>query len=123
MTQITRSVTADDLQPLLKAAKEATVAWVDHGRLVSAPAGFSFREGQYRFGLPAGTLAESVVVSLSVDAGVMYFDLRGVRVRGPAVRIEAPEGTARTLDWFEVEVDRQAAWHYGSLREHERRTD
>jgi hypothetical protein len=123
LTEITRSVTADDLRSLLDGASEATIAWVEDGHLTSWPTAFNSREGRYRFGLPAGTMSEGVVVSLSVDAGAMYFDLRGVRVRGPVKRIDAPEGTAPSLEWFEVGVERETAWHYGTLRENERRDE
>jgi hypothetical protein len=123
LTEITRSATSNDLRPLLEAARDATIAWVADGRLASAPVAFRFNEGQYRFGTPAGTLSDDVVVSLSVDDGAMYFDLRGVRVRGPVRRIDAPEGTVPSLDWFEVGVERETAWHYGTLREHERRRE
>lgn len=123
MTEITRSATAADLRPLLEAAREATIAWVEGGQLASWPTAFDFNGGRYRFGLPAGTLSEDMVVSLSIDAGAMYFDLRGVRVRGPAKRTEALEGTAPSVDWFEVQVERETAWHYGTLREHEHRRE
>lgn len=120
MTQITRTVTAADLRPLLEGATSATVAWVQEGQLMAAEAAFSFRDEEYRFALAEGMPAEGTEVSLLIDSGVQYFELRGVRVRGPARQIEAPLNASTGLDWFAVDLEREVAWHYGTLRENER---
>lgn len=114
MPEITRAVTPADLRALLERSRFATVAWDDAGTIAAWPCAFAFEDGCYRFGLPPGELREDNEVALVVDAGPMYFDLRGVRVRGPA-RLRNGERPGE-LAWFEVEPALEVAWHYGRMR-------
>lgn len=113
MKEITRAVTTADLAEFLGEATRATVAWSDGGDVVAEPAAFRYEGGRYLVGLPAGRLSAGVEVAALIDGGPMYFDLRGVRLRGPAVPVSGEGG----LDWFEVRPEREVAWHYGTLRQ------
>lgn len=114
MTEITRAVTASDLGGLLASATRASVAWNDDGQVAAAPAAFRYRDRRYLIGLPPGLLEVGAEVSVVIDEGPWYFDLRGVRVRGP-VSADG-EGGGDGLQWFEVRPEREVAWHYGTLR-------
>jgi hypothetical protein len=114
MPEITRKVTPADLSDLLASADRATVGWNNSGEVAAAPAAFRCEDGRYCIGLPTGTLAEGTEVAAVVDEGPMYFDLRGVRVRGQITKLDDDRGG---LDWFEVKPAREVAWHYGTLRE------
>ena len=114
MANITRAVTASDLTGLLTSAKVAIVAWNRDGQVAAEPAAFRFVNGRYLIGLPPAMLREHTEVAALIDDGPLYFDLRGVRVRG---RISAvPEAQGDGLEWFEVKPEREVAWHYGTLR-------
>jgi hypothetical protein len=115
MTRITRATTARDLADFLAAARLAVVAWNRDGQVAAAPAAFRFANGRYVIGVAPGTLTEHAEVVALIDEGPMYFDLRGVRVRGRIAVSDDARGGA--LDWFVVEPEREVAWHYGRLRE------
>lgn len=114
MTDVTRRVDAHDLATLLESARVATAAWDDNGRPAAAPVAFSFVDEQYLVGWPPGSAPASGIVSLLIDAGKNYFDLRGVRVRGPLTPADAVAGSS--LEWTVVEPERVTAWHYGAMR-------
>ncbi len=115
MTNITRAVTASDLADFLASARLATVAWNREGQVAAEPAAFRFANGRYFIGAAPGMLTEHTEVAALIDDGPMYFDLRGVRVRG---RISvSDEAQSDALEWFVVEPEREVAWHYGTLRE------
>lgn len=113
-TEVTRAVTPTDLADLLRAARVASLAWSEGGQVAAEPVAFDYRHGVYRFGLAPGRFPGDVEATLVVDAGPRYFELRGVRVRGIASRLPAaPQGS---LEWFELQPEREIAWHYGRLR-------
>jgi len=74
---------------------------------------FRFVEGKYFVGAASGTVVEGAQVAVLIDDGEMYFDLRGVRVRGRLSRT-TPITTA-ALEWFEVHPELVVAWDYGSM--------
>lgn len=113
--EITRAATPRDLASFLTSARIASVAWATDGEIAAAPAAFRHDAGRYLVGLPPGTLAEGQEVAVLIDGGPMYFDLRGVRIRGPLGPAEEKRGDG--LQWFEVRPEREVAWHYGTLRE------
>lgn len=115
MATVTRAVTADDLAELLALARRASVAWNRDGQIMATPAAFRFKDGRYLIGVPPETLSEGAEVTVLIDEGPMYFDLRGVRIRGPVTVVET--GRDDGLHWFAVKPRREVAWHYGSLRE------
>lgn len=114
MAEITRAVTPSDLIDLLQSSGRAVVAWGSDGDVVAEPARFRFVDGRYLIGLPGSMLADGSEVSVVVDAGPFYFDLRGVRVRGRAAL--TGERTETGAEWFEVHPALEVAWHYGTLR-------
>lgn len=114
MTEVTRKVDARDLEVLLSQATIATAAWNENGQPAAAPVAFSYDDGTYRVGWPAGTAPGTVFVSLLIDAGAHYFDLRGVRIRGPHSRLHVVGAT--DLEWTVVAPERVTAWHYGTMR-------
>lgn len=83
--------------------------------MAAEPAAFRYRDSAYRFGLLPGLFPGGVQVALVVDAGPMYFDLRGIRVRGVATRVTGHDESG--LEWFEVAPEREVAWHYGRMRD------
>jgi hypothetical protein len=113
-TRVTRAVSPADLAGLLRVSRYATVAWAGSDGVAAEPAAFDFTAGTYRFGLVPGRFPAGIEATLVVDAGRMYFDLRGVRVRGIATRVPAASGP---LEWFEVAPEREFAWHYGRMRD------
>jgi hypothetical protein len=114
MKRITRALAPTDLADLLAASTSASVACQNEGELMAAPAAFLYDAGRYCIGVPVGVLRDGAEVAVVMDEGPMYFDLRGVRVRGPVAAIErADDG----LEWFDVVPEREVAWHYGTLRE------
>ena len=115
MVTITRAVTVRDLDDLLSTARFATVAWNRDGQVAAEPAAFRFVGGKYFIGLAPGLLTRGTEVAALVDEGPMYFDLRGVRVRGRISATDEIQG--RELAWFEVEPEREVAWNYGMMRE------
>ena len=115
MTKITRVTTVSHLAEFLNATSRATVAWSHDGQIVAEPVAFRFKGGKYLIGTPPEHLAADAVVAVLIDDGSMYFDLRGVRIRGPTTAME--EGHGGGLSWFEVKPEREVAWHYGILRE------
>jgi hypothetical protein len=114
MPRITRAVTPRDLPDLLASSSVAVVAWNDGGQIAAEPVVFRFADGRYLLGVPPRRLKEHSEVALLVDSGVMYFELRGVRVRGRLTRASTARGDA--LEWFEVVPERETAWHYGRMR-------
>ncbi len=115
MTRITRAVTASDLEQLLASSDRASVAWNNAGQIAAEPVAFRFRDGKYLIGLAAGTLTAGQEVAVVIDEGPMYFDLRGVRVRGRTLVVG--DGAEEPLEWFEVAPEHEVSWHYGTLRE------
>lgn len=115
VTDITRAVTTKDLEGLLEEAEVALVAWSRDGHIAAEPAAFRFESGMYFIGLPPGTLSEDTEVAALIDDGALYFDLRGVRVRGRISSSSDAQGGG--LDWFVIQPEREVAWDYGRLRE------
>lgn len=112
--EITRAVTPADLGKLLRSARCAAIAWADGARVAAEPVAFHSGGSDYTFGLRPGVFPGGAEVTLVVDAGPMYFHLRGVRVRGAATR--APAHGEGGLEWFQIAPEREVAWHYGRMR-------
>ncbi len=75
-----------------------------------------YEGGRYRIGFEPGAAAPepSAEVVLVADEGVLFFELRGVYVRGTAgpVHVSGEDGAR----WFDVEPSRVSAWNYGRMR-------
>lgn len=118
--QITRAIDADEVTDLLRRPRRAAVAFVRDGAITAQPVALLGAEGDYWIGLPmdeSQPLPEAGArVSVLVDDGTEYFDLRGARLRGHATGGEAPGGASPGLHWMRVVPERIVAWHYGRLR-------
>jgi len=118
--RVTRDVEVSALRDLLDHPLRATVAFVDGGAVALLPARVRDDAGAYRFGILADGAAnlDTREVVLVVDDGCYWFELRGVSVRGMAVRIEASTGAgADRLAWYAIEPRRVLAWDYAAIRE------
>jgi hypothetical protein len=116
---VTRDVAPDALRNLLDRPPRATVAFVEAGAPDALPAHACVRAGRHLFALAATAPAlEGREVVLLVDDGPYWFELRGVSVRGIAVRAAPPPGDdASDLGWYAIDVRRVLAWDYGAIRE------
>jgi hypothetical protein len=116
--RVTRDVEPSALPDLLDHPARATVAFVDRDRTTLLPARARLGGGRHRFALDAGAPAlDGHEVVLVVDDGSYWFELRGISVRGMAVRAGTPETRANDLVWYAVEPRRVLAWDYGTIRE------
>jgi hypothetical protein len=91
----------------------------DHDEVDVLPVRARFHGDTCRFGvLPGGaTDFENREVSLVIDDGMYWFELRGVSVRGMAAPHAAPAETAAAgLTWYAIEPRRVLAWDYGTIR-------
>lgn len=115
--QITRAVRPEDLPGMLERPPRANVAFARDGTVEVVPAAFRFVEGRYVFGVQDGGPEPDDSVSLVVDDGRYYNELRGFRVQGIAAAAELPSGAPTGLRWLEAVADKVVAWHYGRMRE------
>lgn len=114
----TRLVRIDDVRDLLQSPPRANIAWASGDAVAAAPVALRYDGGRWLIGIAAGAPMPRAgdVVSVMVDDGVWFFDLRGVWVRGPAAPAEPRPGATPGLSWLEVTPDKSVAWHYATLR-------
>lgn len=113
---VTRDVDPDALADLRDHPPRASLAFVADGEVQLLPVRARHLDGAYRFGVPASAaldLSEREVV-LVIDSGPFWFELRGLSVRGTALRT-ADSGDG--LSWYAIDTRRILAWDYSSLRE------
>lgn len=118
--QVTRDVPVAVMRHLLAHPRRATVAFVDDAAVELLPARFRFSADAYLFGVRGGDTGIDLTnreVVLLIDDGEYWFELRGVSVRGVAMRVDPPEGEPDRLVWHAVEPRRVLAWDYGTIRE------
>jgi hypothetical protein len=119
MGGVTRDVDVSSLQGLLADPPRATVAFVTDDGAELLPARARLSRGVYSFGIleaATGALAGREVV-LMVDDGAYWFELRGVSVRGTAVRTDpSPAHAERGFAWYAIEPRRVLAWDYAAIR-------
>jgi hypothetical protein len=127
---VTRDVDPGSLRDLLEGSSRTCLAWAtDAGpTIVPAaawfPAGFDGAPGSASVHVEAGEAlppASREVVAL-VDAGIWWFDLRAVYVRGTLRPADGKDheglgGEAAGALAAVVEPTKVTAWHYGQLRE------
>ncbi len=119
MKRVTRDIDPASAQDLLERVPRACLSFAgDEGPQVE-PVLFVLRDGRYLVGIsvdagrrPDG--GQEVVVL--IDEGVLFFDLRGISIRGRVTPCGAPAGAADRRTWFEVAPERTAAWDYATLR-------
>ena len=56
-------------------------------------------------------------VTILIDEGTQWFDLRAIRIHGRVREAEPSTQPAPQGEWLEVERSKMVAWHYGSMRE------
>lgn len=118
MKHITRDIDPVDAQDLLQHPPRASLAYAGDSGPCALPIAFVWRDGRYLVGLPAPIdLQVDQEVVLLVDAGVRFFDLRAIYIRGRVRPIDSPAKTPADRAWFEVLPTKIAAWDYGTLRE------
>ena len=118
--RVTRDVEPSALQELREHPPRATVAFVDRDAVDLVPARTRFSDATYRFGVLANVAPdfENREVVLVIDDGPYWFELRGISVRGVAIRIDQPgQRDAGALIWYAIKPRRVLAWDYGAIRE------
>src|SRR5512143_4054460 len=118
MTRVTQRLAPTALPDLLETGR-ANVAFDDDGTAGVAPVAFRFADGGYWIGLAADgaqRLLASRRVTLVVDDGWYWFELRAVCVQGVVEPASTPPaGLAASLRWLEVMPRRVSAWDYATL--------
>jgi hypothetical protein len=116
--RVTRRVRPEDLAGLLRQPPRACLAFARDGAVEAMPVAFHRSEARYLVGLPeGGSPPLDAPVRLLIDDGYHYFDLRGVWAIGRLTPCAAPAlANATGLEWFEVVVEKAAAWNYGTMR-------
>ena len=117
---VTRDVAPERLRDLLDRPPRATVAFVRLGEAEVLPARARLLDDRHLFAVPTSTSPslDGQEVVLLVDDGPYWFELRGVSVRGIAVRTDAPRSDdAPGITWYAIDARRVAAWDYGAIRE------
>ena len=118
--RVTRDVSLAAVGDLLQSPPRGTVAFTHDGAVDVLPARARCGPDTYAFGVArdAAVDLEHREVVLVIDAGSSsWFELRGLSVRGIAVRIEPPTSERFGLTWYAIEPRRVLAWDYGALRE------
>jgi len=122
MKRITRTVELDAVRDLLERPPRATLAFTRDGRIDAHPVSFVYRSGSYFFGMQAGPGADAIESAaharLLIDEGCYHTELRGLWLLGKPVPADpAHEGGGEVLRWFELQVEKTAAWDYDLMRE------
>ena len=114
---VTRDVEVAAVGDLLEHPPRATVAFVTGSAVDLLPANARFRGNAHLFGVQADAAPDldDREVVLVIDDGRYWFELRGISVRGMAVRIEPPGGEDR-LVWYTIKPRRVLAWDYSAIR-------
>lgn len=115
----TRRVPLDAVRDLLEAPPRASIAFRSADGIESTPVGFRFQAGRYWIGIPR-TAMESTpgpgeLVTLLIDDGSWFFDLRGLRVRGRTAANTPTDGAAASPAWLELTPEEVVAWDFGTL--------
>lgn len=114
MTGTTNRIGFEEAADLLESGR-ACVSFVVDGRPRVEPAVVRYEGGRFLVGIdgaPPGP--DATEVTLVVDEGVHFFDLRAMHVRGTPARLDPPLDGART--WLAVTPTRVTCWDYGRLR-------
>lgn len=120
MKQVTRDIDPGLAQDLLEQVPRACIAFAGDDGPQTMPIVFVWRDRHYLVGIPETaeqrpSAGQEVV--LLIDAGIYYFDLRAIYIRGHLQATEAPPGAQAGRAWFEVVAFKTVAWDYGALRE------
>ena len=119
MKRVTRDIDPGSARDLLQRVPRACIAFVSEDGPRAQPVAFAWRDGRHLAGIPTDAdraPSAGQEVTLLIDEGVHFFELRGVSLRGRIEPASAPEGAPDGHVWFEVVPARVAAWDYGTLR-------
>ncbi len=120
ITPITRGISPDLAQELLKRAPRACISFACDHCAHAQPVALASPDRRFLVGLPQDAQCLPVPgqeVVLLVDEGIHFFDLRAVSIRGRAQPAAAPPGLLADLRWFEVIPERIGGWDFGALRQ------
>lgn len=115
MTSVTNRIPFEEAADLLSSAR-ACVAFVVDGRPRVEPADVRYDSSRFLVGLADDSrfVCDVSEVSLVIDEGTYFFDLRAISVRGVPSPVDGPTDTG--LRWIEFEPTRVTCWDYGRLR-------
>ncbi len=120
MKPVTRNIDPDSARDLLERVPRACLAFAHDNGPQAQPVALLWRDNRYFTGI-TGTEPRLPVVGqevvLLVDAGVYFFDLRAIYIRGTIQPAQSSIGAPAGRVWFEVIPARTVAWDYGTLRE------
>ena len=114
MTGTTNRIPFEEAADLL-ARGRACACWVVDGTPLVEPAAVVDEHGKLLVevdGIAPGDDVDEIV--LVADAGVEFFDLRAMYVRGRRVWTAPPSADGRA--WFELDPTHVTCWDYGTLR-------
>ncbi|HSR24472.1 MAG TPA: hypothetical protein VLW53_13035, partial [Candidatus Eisenbacteria bacterium] len=115
-----RDVDLDSARGLIERGPRACLSFACSHGPQAQPVLLVAHDGRWLAGIPEDAghrprVGQEVV--LLADAGVHYFDLRALSIRGRLGPAAAPPGAPAGRTWFEVVPLAAAAWDYGSMRE------
>ena len=117
---VTRNVSPDAVGDLLDAPPRAMLAFDDHGHIGLLPVRFRRDRERYFVGLGVATnaldLAAGASVSVLIDDGWYFYELRAVKLRC-RLGVTPPDARDSDVCWRELIVERIVAWDYASMRE------
>lgn len=122
MAHITRSIDPQAVRDLLERPPRAHLAFNLNGCIAALPVAFRYLEGNSWVGVPRGTEPPppGAPVTLLIDDGCYWFELRAIKMRGTLHPGSPPNGASSELTWLQLAAQRTVAWDYASLREDDR---
>jgi hypothetical protein len=114
--EVTVRVPLEESLDLLQRPARACIGFTSHGQPRIEPVHLWYEDRRYLIGMEPDAVVPdpSDEVVLVVDEGVLFFNLRGVYVRG-AVR-PVSSSPREGLRCVEVEPFRVSSWNYGRMR-------
>lgn len=119
MGRITQRVEPEPLADRLIGHGRAAVAFDEAGAVTALPARVRRRDGRLWVGVPRESVPPSAGldrVTVLLDDGEFWFELRAVNWRGRLTAAAAPDGR-EDLAWFVFTPRRATAWDYATLHE------
>ena len=117
---VTRDVEPAQVRDLLERPPRAALAVVVDGEIDAIPACARLVGGRQFIGVVVGIawiVPEQEEVVLLIDDGSYWFELRGITLRGRAVRTVPPDDVPAGMAWFEFVPRKVLAWDYATLHE------
>ena len=120
MKRVTRNVDPGSARDLLERVPRACMSFAGDDGPQAQPIAFVWHDGRHLVGVAPGAgrrPSSGQEVTVLIDEGVHFFDLRAIRIRGRVEPAEAPANAPPGRAWFEVVPLGTVAWDYGTLRE------